>query len=86
MITDLLRELTSWLGYLQRGSVLIQVITFVVIVLFFQEGDSLGATLSPRTAGTAYQLLGQDRRYLQVCVGHPNLHVYGCALLASCSR
>ena len=33
MIKEFLREIISWLGYLQRGSVLIQIILFVAVVL-----------------------------------------------------
>ena len=34
MISDLFRELISWLGYLQRGSVLLQIAGFAVALLF----------------------------------------------------
>jgi len=33
MINDLLREFVSWLGYLQRGSVLLQIITFLATLV-----------------------------------------------------
>ena len=33
MIKEFLREIISWLGYLQRGSVLLQIALFVAVVL-----------------------------------------------------
>ena len=36
MIKEFLREIVSWLGYLQRGSVLIQ-ITFIVVAFLIDK-------------------------------------------------
>ena len=54
MIREFLREIISWLGYLQRGSVLLQIALFVAVVLV--EKDISIAVLPsslPNEAGCA---------------------------------
>lgn len=52
MIKEFLRELISWLGYLQRGSILIQIILFVGVVMLDRRFKGRFRTSMPEETGS----------------------------------